>query len=104
MPSAGTRILSIGTASNQRCCSWGLRLKKSSSYEQRKKGRNIEGEEAKWFNRNRNLEISTTPTKAKSREPAYSQALFQNKIDKQRVKIRRVRLQGGRQTAMMDGV
>ena len=28
---------------------------------------------------NRNLEISTAPTKAKSREPAYSQALVQTK-------------------------
>jgi len=28
-------------------------------------------------NRNRKLEISTAPTKAKSREPAYSQALVQ---------------------------
>ena len=37
-------------------------------------------------NRNRNLETSTAPTKAKSREPAYSQALNQNKIDRQRVK------------------
>jgi len=30
------------------------------------------------------LEISTAPTKAKSRKPAYSQALIQNKIDGQR--------------------
>ena len=30
--------------------------------------------------RNRNLQISRAPTKAKSREPAYSQALNQNKI------------------------
>jgi len=36
-------------------------------------------------NRNRKLEIST---KAKSREEAYSQALFQNKIDRQRVRSR----------------
>ena len=36
---------------------------------------------------NRELEISTTPTKAKSREPAYSQAVNQNKIDKQGSKI-----------------
>ena len=28
------------------------------------------------------------PTKAKSREPAYSQALVQNKIDRQRVRSR----------------
>src|SRR6218665_647643 len=33
----------------------------------------------------RNLEIYTAPTKAKSREPAYSQALVPNKIDRQRV-------------------
>jgi len=32
-------------------------------------------------NRNRKLEISTAPTKSKSREPAYSQALFQNHIN-----------------------
>ena len=38
--------------------------------------------------RNRNLEISTARTKAKSREPAYSQALIQNKIDMQRVRSR----------------
>jgi len=30
-------------------------------------------------NRNRKLEIYTAPTKARSREPAYSQALVQNK-------------------------
>ena len=30
-------------------------------------------------NRNRNLATSTAPTKAKLREPAYSQALFQIK-------------------------
>ena len=40
------------------------------------------------INRNRNLETSTAPTKAKSREPAYSQALNQNKIGRQRVKSR----------------
>lgn len=33
------------------------------------------------------LEISTTLTKAKSREPTYSQAFNQNKIYRQRVKI-----------------
>jgi len=33
-------------------------------------------------NHDRKLEISTASTKAKSREPAYSQALVQNKIDK----------------------
>ena len=39
------------------------------------------------FNRDRNckLDISTAPTKESSREPAYSQALIQNKIDRQRV-------------------
>ena len=35
-------------------------------------------------NRNRKLLISRAPTKAKSQEPAYSQALNQNKIDRQR--------------------
>jgi len=30
------------------------------------------------------------PTKAKSREPAYSQALVQNKVDRQRVRSREV--------------
>src|SRR6218665_3279889 len=39
-----------------------------------------------FLNRNRKLEISTAPTKAKSREPAYSHALVQNKIGRQRVK------------------
>src|SRR6218665_76855 len=34
-------------------------------------------------NRNRKLLISRAPTKAKSQEPAYSQALNQNKIDRQ---------------------
>jgi len=38
--------------------------------------------------RNHKLEISTTPTKAKSREPAYSQALILNKVDRQRVRSR----------------
>ena len=42
-------------------------------------------------NRNRKLKISRAPTKAKSREPAYSQALNQIKIDRQGVKIRGVR-------------
>ena len=44
--------------------------------------------------RNRNLDISTAPTKARSREPAYSQLLTQNKIDRQRVRSR----ESGRQT------
>src|SRR6218665_915651 len=35
-------------------------------------------------NRNCKLLISRAPTKAKSQEPAYSQALNQNKIDRQR--------------------
>src|SRR6218665_652377 len=39
-------------------------------------------------NPNRKLDISTAPTKARSREPAYSQALIQNKIDRQRVRSR----------------
>ena len=38
--------------------------------------------------RNRKLEISTAPTKAKSQEPAYLQALIQNKIVRQRVRSR----------------
>src|SRR6218665_3065244 len=50
--------------------------------------------------RNRNLDISTTPTKARSREPAYSQALIQNKIDRQ---IQRVR-QAGRQSEWCLGL
>src|ERR1043165_3739040 len=54
-------------------------------------------------NRNRKLGTSTAPTKAKSREPAYSQALNQIKIDKQGVKIQRVR-QADRQAAKVDGV
>ena len=44
--------------------------------------------------RNRNLEISTAPAKAKLWEPAYSWALIQNKIDRQRVRFR----ESGRQT------
>jgi len=36
------------------------------------------------LSRNRKLEIATAPRKAKSREPAYSQALVQNKIRRQR--------------------
>ena len=32
--------------------------------------------------RNRKIEISTAPTKAKSGKPAYLQALIQNKIDR----------------------
>src|SRR6218665_1862068 len=45
-------------------------------------------------NRNRKLLISREPTKAKSQEPAYSQALNQNKIDRQRSRSR----ESGRQT------
>src|SRR6218665_3220008 len=41
-----------------------------------------------WSSCNSNLDISTAPTKAKSREPAYSQALIQNKSDRQRVRYR----------------
>ena len=42
--------------------------------------------------RNRKLDISAAPTKAKSRDPAYAQALSQNKIDRQRVRsMQRVR-------------
>src|SRR6218665_2389750 len=49
-------------------------------------------------NRNRycKLDISTAPTKAKSREPAYSQDLIQNKIDKQRVRFRETGRQAGK--------
>jgi len=46
------------------------------------------------MNRNRKLEVSTTPTKAKSRDQAYSQALIPNKTNGQRVRVR----QAGRQT------
>src|SRR6218665_269447 len=45
-------------------------------------------------NRNRKLLISRALTKAKSQEPAYSQALNQNKIDRQRSRSR----ESGRQT------
>ena len=45
-------------------------------------------------NRNRKLLISRAPTKAKSQEPAYSQALTQNKIDRQRSRSK----ESGRQT------
>jgi len=45
-------------------------------------------------NRNRRLKISTAPTKARSRGPAYSQALIQDKIDRQQVRSRA----SGRQT------
>ena len=44
--------------------------------------------------RNHKLNISRAPTKAKSREPAYSQTLSLNKIDRQRSKSR----ESGRQT------
>ena len=49
-------------------------------------GRKDFGKLVSWCNRNRNrkLDISRPPTKAKSWEPAYSQALNQNKIDRQR--------------------
>src|SRR6218665_2130773 len=55
-------------------------------------------------NRNRNLQISRAPTKAKSQEPAYSQALNQNKIDRQRSISRESGRQADSQTAMVDGV
>src|SRR6218665_1414350 len=45
-------------------------------------------------NCNRKLLISRAPTKAKSQEPAYSQALNQNKVDRQRSRSR----ESGRQT------
>src|SRR6218665_2376168 len=45
-------------------------------------------------NRNHKLVISTVPRKVKSREPAYSQALIQNKIDRQQGRSR----ESGRQT------
>src|SRR6218665_485153 len=45
-------------------------------------------------NRNRKLLISRAPTKAKSQEPAYSQWLNQNKIDRQRSRSK----ESGRQT------
>ena len=52
---------------------------------------------------NRKLKIYTAPTTTKSREPAYTHALNRNNIDRQRVKIQRVR-QAGSQTAMVDSV
>src|SRR6218665_2424239 len=39
-------------------------------------------------NRNRKLQISRAPTKAKSQEPAYSHTLNQNKTDRQRSRSR----------------
>ena len=52
------------------------------------------------YNRNHNHkhEISTEPTKAKSRESSYSHALVQNKIDRQRVRSIESGRQAGRQT------
>jgi len=55
-------------------------------------------------NRNRRLKISTALTKAKSRKLAYSQALVQNKIDRQLVRSRDSGRQANSQTAMVDGV
>src|SRR6218665_2584262 len=58
---------------------------------------NIEGEELAqdpYRNRNRKLLISRAPTKAKLQEPAYSEALNQNKIDSQRSRSR----ESGKQT------
>ena len=51
-------------------------------------------------NRNRKLNISTAPTKTRSREPAYSQALIQNKIDRQRVRYRE---SGRQEESQSDG-
>jgi len=48
--------------------------------------------------RNRKLEISSVPAKAKSWEPAYSQVLIQSKIDRQRVRSRVSGRQAGRQS------
>jgi len=49
--------------------------------------------------------ISTSSTtKTMSREPAYSQKLIQNKIDRQRVRCRESGRQANCQTAMVDGV
>jgi len=45
-------------------------------------------------NRNHKLMISRAPTKAKSQEPAHSQAVNQNKIDRQWSRSR----ESGRQT------
>src|SRR6218665_1313962 len=50
------------------------------------------------------LNISTAPTKAKTWEPAYSQVLIQNKIDRQRVKTQRVRQADRRLWSMVFGV
>jgi len=38
-------------------------------------------------NCNHKFQLSTAPTKAKSQEPAYSQALSQNKVFRHRVNI-----------------
>ena len=54
--------------------------------------------------RNHKLDVYTAPTKAKSRESAYSQVLIQNKIDRQRVRSRESGKQADNQTAMVDGV
>ena len=47
--------------------------------------------------RKRKLEMSTAPTKAKSREPSYSQAYIQNNIDRHRIRSRKSGRQTGRQ-------
>ena len=52
---------------------------------------------------NRNLLISRVPTKAKSHEPAYSQALNQNKIDRRRSRSRQSGRQAGRQSGGYGG-
>src|SRR6218665_3017659 len=52
--------------------------------------------------KSRNLEISTAPTEVKLQEPAYSQALNQNKIDRQGIKrVRQAERQTDSQTAMV---
>src|SRR6218665_946804 len=40
------------------------------------------------YNRNHKLDISIAPAKEKSQKPAYSEDLFQNKIDRQWVRFR----------------
>jgi len=56
--------------------------------------------------RNRKLKISIAPTKMKSLEPAYSQALIQNKsiAMSQIQRVRQAGRQADSQTAMVDGV
>src|SRR6218665_2071247 len=70
---------------------YGLK-QEANEWHRRKLVKNIGGLIA--FHRNRRHLISRAPTKAKSQEPAYSQALNQNKIDRQRSISR----ESGRQT------